>query len=82
LDRKLEDYAIRRAHKSQDGLKLNGTVYAYDINITGISVCTIMKNAEALGVLVKEIGLEVNADKTQYMVMCSDQNVGQSQCQD
>ena len=26
----------------------------------------------------KEIGLEVNADKTQYMVMSRDQNAGQS----
>ena len=26
----------------------------------------------------KGIGLEVNADKTKYMVMCRDQNAGQS----
>jgi hypothetical protein len=33
---------------------------------------------EALVVASKEIGLEVNADKTKYMVMCRDQNVGPS----
>jgi len=33
---------------------------------------------EALVVASKEIGLEVNSDKTKYMVMSQDQNVGQS----
>jgi len=26
----------------------------------------------------KEIGLEINADKKEYMVMCRDQNVGRN----
>jgi hypothetical protein len=34
----------------------------------GGSVHTIKENAEALIVASKEIGLEVNADKTKYMV--------------
>ena len=34
--------------------------------------------AEALVVATKEIGLEVNVDKTKYMVMSGDQNVGRS----
>jgi membrane protease subunit (stomatin/prohibitin family) len=54
-------------------LKVNGThqllVYADDINILGGSVCTIQENAEALMVAGGQIGLEVNADKTKYMVM-------------
>ena len=33
-------------------------------------------NAEALLLASKEIGLEVNADKTRYMVMSGDQNAG------
>ena len=33
-------------------------------------------NAEALVVATKEIGLEVNADKTKYMVMSRDRNAG------
>jgi hypothetical protein len=48
-------------------LKLNGTqilVYADDVNILGRSVHTIEKNTEALVVASKEIGLEVNSDKT------------------
>jgi len=63
-------------------LKLNGThqllVYADDDNILGRSVHPIKENAEALVVASKEIGLEVNADKTKYMVMSREQNAGQS----
>jgi len=43
----------------------------------GGSVQTVKENAEALIVANKEIGLEVNADKTKYMVMSWDQNGGQ-----
>ena len=34
------------------------------------------ENAEALLVAIKEIGLEVIADKTKYMVMSRDRNAG------
>ena len=64
---------IRRVQVSQDGLKLNGThqlfVYAYGVNIFGGSVRTVMKNTGTLVVVIKDIGLEVNADKTKYMGM-------------
>ena len=53
-------------------------VYADDVNILGESVHTIKENAEALIVASKEIGLEVNVDKTKYMVMSRDQNAGRS----
>ena len=36
------------------------------------------KNSEALVVGGKETGLEVNSDKTKYMVMSRDQNAGRS----
>ena len=74
------EYAIRRVQVNQDGLKLNGThqllIYADDVNILGGSVHTIKENAEALILASKEIGLEVNVDKTKYMIMFSDQNAG------
>jgi len=61
-----------------DGWKLNGThsllVYADYVYFLGGNVHTIKKNAEALLVASKEIGLEVNADKTKYLVMSRDQN--------
>ena len=44
----------------------------------GGSVRTVKENAEALVVATKEIGLEVNADKTKYMIMSRDQNAGRS----
>jgi len=76
------DYAIRRVQVNQDGLKLNVThqllVYSDDVNILGGSVHTVKKNREALLVGSKEIGLEVNADKTKYMIMSRDQNAGLS----
>ena len=74
------EYAIRRVHVNQDGLKLNGTYqlldYADDVNVLGGSVHTVKKNAEALVAATKEIGLEVNADKTKYMTVFRDQNAG------
>jgi hypothetical protein len=36
------------------------------------------ENAEALVVDSKEIGLDVNADKSKYMIMSRDQNAGRS----
>jgi hypothetical protein len=66
-------YDIRRVPVNQDGLKLNGThqllVYADYVNILGKSIYTIKKNTNALVVASKDIGLEVNGDKTKYMVM-------------
>ena len=65
---------------NQDGLKLNGTyqllIYADDINILGGSVHTVKENEKGLIVASKEMGLEVNADNTKYMVMSRDQNAG------
>jgi hypothetical protein len=45
-----------------------------DVNILGGSVHTLKENAEALVVVSKETGQEVNADKSKYMVMSQDQN--------
>ena len=74
------EYAIKRVQVNQDGLKLNGThhllAYADDVNMLGGSAHTVKENAEALLVATKEIGLEVNADKTKYMVMSRDRNAG------
>ena len=76
------EYAIRRVQVNQDGFKLKGThqllAYANDVNILGGSVHTVRENAESLVVATKEIGLEVNADKTKYMVMSRDQNAGRN----
>ena len=39
---------------------------------------TIKKNTEVLVIASKESGLEVNADKTKYVVMSRDQDAGRS----
>jgi hypothetical protein len=44
----------------------------------GGSIHAIKKNTEASVVASKEIGLEVNAEKTKYMVMSRNQNAGQN----
>jgi hypothetical protein len=44
----------------------------------GGSAHAIKKNTEALLVASKEFGLEVNAEKSKYMVMSRDQNAGQN----
>jgi hypothetical protein len=76
------EYSIRRTQVNQDGLKLNGThqfpVCADDVNILGGSIHTIKENTEGLVVAKKEFRLEVNADKTKYMVRSRDQNAGRS----
>ena len=54
-------------------MKLNGThqllVYADYVNILGGSIHTIKENAQVLVLASKEIGLEVNPDKTKSMVI-------------
>jgi hypothetical protein len=53
--------------------KFHGThpllAYADDVNVLGGTVHAVQKNTEALVAAAKEIGLEVNADKTKCMVM-------------
>jgi hypothetical protein len=63
-------------------LKLNGThqrlAYADDMNLLGNNMGTIKKNTETLIDASKEVGLEVNVEKTKYMLLSRQQNVGQN----
>jgi hypothetical protein len=64
------------------GLKLNGThqllAYADDVNLLGDNVGTIKKNAQTLIDASKEVGLEVNTEKTKYMLLSRHQYAGQN----
>jgi hypothetical protein len=72
-------YAIRKVQENQVGLKLNGThqllVYADDMNLLGD---TIKRNTQTLIDASKEVGLEVNTEKTKYMLLSSHQNARQN----
>jgi hypothetical protein len=65
--------------ENQDRLKLNGThqllAYAGD-SIVGENIDSIKKNTEALLDTSKEVGLEVNLEKSKYRLMPCHQKTG------
>jgi hypothetical protein len=75
------EYAIRWVQQNQERLKMNRThqlfAYADDVNIMGENIDTTMKNTEALLDASKEVGPEVNPEKTKYMLMSRNLKTGQ-----
>jgi hypothetical protein len=77
------EYAIRKVQENQVGLKLYGThqllAYADDVILLGDNIDTLNRNTQTLIDASKEVGLEVNVEKTKYILAFRDQNADQNQ---
>jgi hypothetical protein len=77
------EYAFRKVQENQVSLELNWThqlsIYTDDVNLLGDSVNTIKENSETLLEVSMDIGLEINAEKTKYMIMSCHPDSGQNQ---
>jgi hypothetical protein len=75
------EHAIRKVQENQGGLKLNGThqllVYA-DVKPLGDNIDTTKKNTETVIDASKDVGLEVNTEKSKYMLLPHHQNSGKN----
>jgi hypothetical protein len=77
------EYAISKVQENQVRLKLNGIhqllTYTDDMNLLGDDIDIINRNTGTLIDASKEAGLEVNVEKTEYMMVSHDQNADQNQ---
>jgi hypothetical protein len=76
------EYVIRKSQENEVGLKFSGThqllVYVDDVNLLGDSVINIkrtQKHTEAS----RNIGLEINLEKSKYLIMPRYTDSGRSQ---
>jgi hypothetical protein len=71
-----------KVQENQMGLKLNGArqllVYADDMNLLGDNIDARQRNKQTLTNASKEVGLEVNTEKTKYMLFSRRLKAGQN----
>jgi hypothetical protein len=73
------EYAFKKVQEKQKELELNKThlflVNAGNVNRSGENINTIKKSKEAQLEASREVSLEVNAEKTKYMVISTKMQV-------
>jgi hypothetical protein len=76
------EYAIRIVQEIQVGLKLNGTYqllfYADDVNLLTDNTDTIKETPQTLIDANKEVGVDVNTENPNYMLLSYHQNLGKN----
>jgi hypothetical protein len=77
------EYVIRKFQENQVCLELNGThqLLSYGDDTTSLdgSINAIKENTETLLEASRDVGLEINAEKSKYMIMSCHRNSGQNQ---
>jgi hypothetical protein len=73
---------MKKVQENQVGLKLNGThqllICADDVTVLKDSIDNIKRNTETLIDASKEVCLEVNTEKTKYILLSRHQSAGQN----
>jgi hypothetical protein len=75
-------FNFRKVQENHVGLKLNQThqllAYTDDMNLLGDNIDTMKKNTETLFDANREVGSEINVEKTKHMLLFRHQNAGQN----
>jgi preprotein translocase subunit SecD len=81
-ERLTTEYATREVKENEGGLELNGThqllVYTDDDNTSDQDINIVKVNIEAPLEASRGVGLEVNTEKTKYVIVHRHKNVGQN----